>query len=127
MFHTPRLRHLQSWNACSTVAVMDTPQHTNHERILIAMLTGTASRHASKTLNNRYNQTEAITELHAISDNPHLLAHATRGTTDHLTAATRTLLLAAGATAADIDNINTCIDRRAERGMPLARIADQIR
>ena len=99
---------------------MDTARHTTAERVAIAALSGITSRHAGRSRHEGYDQAAAIAELHSVSRDPHLLAHAARGPREPLYEPTRALLIAAGATAEEVDAHAAFVDALQQRlGLPV--------
>ncbi len=90
-----------------------TSRHPRNEQLAIAALTGTAHRWANHIMRgNLDHPTEAITELHTISTDVHLLAHAISGTRHWQHSALEALLLLAGADPEDLAAIAADIDQR---------------
>lgn len=72
---------------------MRLPDHARRDRIAVAQLCGTVQRHAGQDSTTD----EAVAELHTITTDPHLLAHATTSTDRRIHGRVVELLLAAGA------------------------------
>lgn len=105
--------------------VVETAKHASADRIRIAQLTGTAERHAALKIHGGYDRQAAIAELHSISTNPHLLAHAIGSTRHWMYRTLRALLLEAGAAESDMDEIAAAIDERLRaRGFPIGHVPD---
>jgi hypothetical protein len=101
---------------------METARHDSADRIRIAQLTGVASRHAGLKLreDGSYDQAAAIAELHTVSADPHLLAHAITGTRHWQHRTIKAMLIAAGALPDDIVAIAEAIDERQQKiGFPV--------
>ncbi len=97
---------------------METAKHASADRIRIAALTGTAERHAVLKIRGGYDREAAIAELHEVSTDPHLLAHAIGSTRHWMYRTLRALLVEAGATESDLDEISASADDRM-RNFPL--------
>jgi hypothetical protein len=100
------------------VVVMETARHDSKDRLRIASLTGTASRHAALKTSSTYDQAAAIAELHSHSTDPHLLAHAICNPRHWQYRTIRALLIAAGASVEDMDEIAAAIAERQQRTGP---------
>lgn len=99
---------------------METARHDSADRIRIAQLTGVASRHAGLKTKGGYDQAAAIAELHTISTDGHLLAHAITGTRHWQYRTIKAMLIAAGAAPDDIEAIAEAIDERQQQvGFPV--------
>ena len=100
---------------------MDTARHSKTERLAIAALSGITSRHAARSHHDScYDENAAIAELHTVSRDPHLLAHAARGPREPLWEPTRLLLIAAGATPEEVDAHAATVDARQQKlGLPI--------
>lgn len=100
---------------------METARHDSADRIGIAQLTGVASRHAGlKLKDDAYDLALAVAELHTISTDPHLLAHAITGTRHWQYRTVKAMLIAAGANVDDIEAIAEQIDEMQQRtGFPV--------
>lgn len=96
-----------------TTTCVHTAKHDRHDRLTIAALSGTIQRLAYPLYREdpNYNEAAAVAELHGFTTDPHLLAHATGSTRGFLHQATRSLLLAAGASQTDLDAIAAHIDQ----------------
>lgn len=106
---------------------MDTPRHSDRDRIAIARLAGTAARHAIAIAGRvGYDEAAAIAELHSISTDGHLLAHGTPGSDDWRYPAVRALLLAAGADEAAMDEAEAVMAKRTAHGDLLAQLAESL-
>lgn len=102
---------------------MDTADHDSADRIRIAQLTGIASRHAGLKTRGGYNQAAAVAELHTISTDPHLLAHATQTPRHWQYRTIRSMLVAAGAKQEEVEQIAADVDQRMERfGFPVGQV-----
>lgn len=102
---------------------METARHDSADRIRIAQLTGIASRHAGLKTKGGYDQAAAIAELHTISSNPHLLAHATQATRHWQYRTIRAMLVAAGARQEDVEEMAAEMDERHRRiGFPVGLV-----
>ena len=99
---------------------MDTARHSKAERHAIAAITGVTSRHAGLSQHDGYDQSAAVAELHTITRDPHLLAHAARGPREPLYEPTRELLIAAGATPQEVEAQAAAVDARQQKlGLPV--------
>lgn len=58
---------------------MQTPQHDSRDRIRIASVAGALSNLAGKVRGGELTDEQAVAELHAITRDPHLLAHGLLG------------------------------------------------
>lgn len=94
---------------------METARHDSADRIRIAQLTGIASRHASLKTGGSYDQAAAVAELHTVSEDPHLLAHAICGSREWQFRTIRAMLIAAGADPGEVDLMAAALDERHRR------------
>ncbi|GIH07437.1 hypothetical protein Rhe02_55040 [Rhizocola hellebori] len=104
---------------------METARHDSRDRLKIAALTGTASRHAARKTSGQYDRDAAIAELHTVSTDPHLLAHAICSPRHWQYRTLRAMLLEAGADEQDLDEVAAYIDERLRKaGFPVGELAD---
>lgn len=102
---------------------METARHDSADRIRIAQLTGIASRHAGLKTKGGYDRDAAVAELHAVSTDPHLLAHATQSPRHWQYRTIKAMLIAAGAEAEEIEHIAADEDEQLQRfGFPAGEL-----
>lgn len=77
-------------------------RHNSAEGITIARVIGAVRRHTADGVTDR---AAAIGELHALTTDPHLLAHGMPGSAEAYYVAARELLTAAGADPAVLDDV----------------------
>lgn len=85
---------------------MRLPDHARRDRIAVAQLRGTVQRHAGRDSTTG----EAVTELHGITTDPHLLAHATTSRDRRIHGRVVGLLLAAGADPQALEQAQAEVD-----------------
>ncbi len=102
---------------------METARHDSADRIRIAQLTGIASRHAGLKTKGGYDRAAAVAELHTVSTDPHLLAHAIPGLRHWQYHTIKAMLIDAGAEAEEVEQIAAAIDERQRRaGFPVGEV-----
>ena len=90
-----------------------TTTHDSRERVVIASLAGAVQRLAYPLYRDgTYNEQAAVAELHSISRDPHLLAHAIGDQRHYLHHAVKQVLLAAGANQEHLEAIAADIAAR---------------
>lgn len=95
-------------------AACRTASHNRADRLTIAALCGTVQRWAGHILRGNLDYpAEAIAELHTISTDPHLIAHAALETRHWQHSTIEALLLLAGAGAKDMAEIVAQLDAKA--------------
>lgn len=98
---------------------METAKHKSEDRLLIAMLSGEARNLAKGKLDLTFDRAVAVAALHAISDDPHLLAHAICHPGHFQYRTIRAMLLAAGTTAEHLEEVIADLVRRQDSGPPI--------
>jgi hypothetical protein len=105
---------------------METAGHDRRDQLVIAALTGIASRHAGLKTRGGYDQAAAVAELHEVSTDPHLLAHATQVPKHWQYRTIKAMLIAAGASEDDIVAIAEQTTARLERfGFPVGEMPQE--
>jgi hypothetical protein len=94
---------------------VETSKHRQPDRIRIAGLAGTIERHAYRVTRSEGTVDEAVAELHTISTDPHLLAHAAGDPARSTYSVRLRILEAAGAAMAEVDQIWSARHGRATR------------